>query len=261
MVIAVCTALLVLPFSAPRAASGYDMSDLWWNPAESGWGISLVQQRDVVQSTLFVYDGGDAPTWYSATLAFLGLTPQSHALNYGGDLYRTTGPWFGGATFDPAQVRYEKVGTITIVAPTMSRGTLTYTVGPLTVTKTIERATFRFDDYNGTFEGILRVTASRCTDPAANITTTYSGSWRIAHSGTAMSIALTTPATACTYVGTYGQDGRLGRFTSTFSCTDGNAGALTFDEMNVQRFGILARTFGANAQGCVLEGSFAAIEP
>jgi hypothetical protein len=250
-----------MPDGAARAASGYDMSDLWWNPTESGWGISLVQQRDIVQATLFVYDASGAPTWYSATLAFLGLTPQTHALNYAGDLYRTTGPAFAGATFDPAQVKYEKVGALAIVAPSLSRGTLTYNVGPVTVTKSIERATFRFDDYNGTFEGVLRLTASKCANPADDVSTTYSGTSRIVHAGTAMTIAMTTPATTCNFTGVYGQDGRLGHFTSTYACTNGDAGALTFDEMNIQRFGLLARTFGANAKGCRLEGNFAAIEP
>ena len=89
-----------LPLIAPplHAASGYDLTDLWGAPAKPGWGIQLVQQRDVIFATLFVYDAARQPAWYSATLEFQGLTPQTHTLNYGGVLYRTTGPWYGGGT-------------------------------------------------------------------------------------------------------------------------------------------------------------------
>ncbi len=64
--------LLCLPAGPAAAASGYDMSDLWWNPAESGWGIQFVQQRDVIFATLYVYDASGAPVWYVATTRLHG---------------------------------------------------------------------------------------------------------------------------------------------------------------------------------------------
>src|SRR5207253_24569 len=96
------TVCLLTPTTA-RAASGADVSDLWWNPSESGWGMQLVQQATTVFATIFVYDTHGIPIWYTATLNFLGVDP-SGALSFSGDLYLTNGPWFGTVPFNPAQV-------------------------------------------------------------------------------------------------------------------------------------------------------------
>ena len=69
------TVCLLTPTTA-RAASGADVSDLWWNPSESGWGMQLVQQATTVFATIFVYDTHGIPIWYTATLNFLGVDPS-----------------------------------------------------------------------------------------------------------------------------------------------------------------------------------------
>jgi hypothetical protein len=259
--IAIASALSLL--STPlHAASGYDLTDLWGAPAKPGWGVQLVQQRDVIFATLFVYDAATQPAWYSATLEFQGLTPQTHTLNYGGVLYRTTGPWFGaGTVFNPASVAYARVGTMKVTAPTMFSATLEYDVDGVMVATPIERLAFRFDDYNGTFTGAQTLSAARCANPADNGTATQSIALRVSQSGTAMSMVLTSAARTCTFTGTYSQDGRLGRFASTYACSTGDGGAITFDEMNIQRFGVMGRMFGADSRGCQLDGSFAGVGP
>lgn len=257
VVVVPALALVATPL---RAASGYDLTDLWGAPAKPGWGITLVQQRDVIFATLFVYDASGQPTWYSATLEFEGLTPQTHALNYGGALYRTTGRWFG-ATFDPASVAYTRVGAMKITAPTMSAATLAYDVDGVQVATPIERLAFRFDDYNGTFTGAQTLSATRCANPADNVTTTLGAVMRMSQAGTAMSMVVTSAARTCTFTGTYSQDGRLGRFASTYACSTGESGAMTFDEMNIQRFGVMGRMFGADSRGCILDGTFAGVGP
>ena len=81
----------VFPRGFPAfAASGYDYSDSWWTPTESGWGLQFVQQRDIVFASLYVYGPDGTPRWYSGALAFTGLTAQAHTPNYEGDLYQTT---------------------------------------------------------------------------------------------------------------------------------------------------------------------------
>lgn len=254
--------VLALVATPLRAASGYDLTDLWGAPAKPGWGVTLVQQRDVIFATLFVYGASAQPAWYSATLEFEGLTPQTHTLNYGGALYRTTGPWFGvGTAFDPASVAYARVGTMRVTAPTMFAATLEYDVDGVKVVTPIERLAFRFDDYNGTFTGAQTLAATRCANPADNGTATQGVVIRMSQSGTAMSMVVTSTARTCTFTGTYSQDGRLGRFASTYSCSTGDGGAMTFDEMNIQRFGVMGRMFGADSRGCVLDGTFAGVGP
>lgn len=242
------------------AASGYDVDDLWWVPAEPGWGIQLSQQRDVVFATLYVYDAQMRPVWYVATLDFQGLEAKTHTVTYAGTLYATTGPSFATDTFEPTAVVKRPAGTMQLVAPTLTGATLTFTADGVTVTKPIQRQTLRYDDYNGTFAAVWRLTTAKCTNPADNKTVEQPVTIAIAQSPPAMTMTITTPAATCTHVGTYTQDGRLGKFAGTYSCSSGEVGGIIFDELNVQRFGFVGQVFGTNNQGCNIDGSVAAVE-
>ena len=63
-----CVALVLLATPAARAA---DYTDLWWNPAESGWGVNVVQSDTFMFLTFFIYGQDGKPTWYSASLTQL----------------------------------------------------------------------------------------------------------------------------------------------------------------------------------------------
>ncbi len=77
------------------AATNYQ--DLWWNPAESGWGINLTQQGSTIFAVWFTYDQSGNPLWLSVT-----ATPQGGA--YAGTLYQASGPPFDAVPFNPANV-------------------------------------------------------------------------------------------------------------------------------------------------------------
>jgi hypothetical protein len=114
------------------------MQDLWWNPAESGWGINFAQQRDILFATLFTYDASGRATWYVMSAG----RKQSDG-SYAGELYRTTGPAFNAAPFQPigpAQIR--QVGTMQVRFGDGESGTLTYSVDGTTVVKSILRQVF-----------------------------------------------------------------------------------------------------------------------
>ena len=67
--------LMLVSMTARGSVASIDNSDLWGNPNESGWGLQLVQRADVIFATLFVYDTGHAPIWYSATLQLSSRDP------------------------------------------------------------------------------------------------------------------------------------------------------------------------------------------
>src|SRR3954469_24052414 len=46
----------------PRVYQG-----LWWNPAESGWGLNTTHQGNILFATLFVYAGDGQPLWLVAS--------------------------------------------------------------------------------------------------------------------------------------------------------------------------------------------------
>ena len=60
------------PTGTEKTATSTDVSDLWWNPAESGWGLQMVQESGFVFATLFIYGQDGRPTWATAEMQFVG---------------------------------------------------------------------------------------------------------------------------------------------------------------------------------------------
>ena len=112
--------------------------DLWWNPAESGWGINLAQQGDVIFATLFTYDATGRGVWF-----VMSAGTRNADGSYSGALYRTTGPAFDAVPFTPiGAANVAQVGTMQLRFSDGVHGTLAYTVDGISVTKAIERQVF-----------------------------------------------------------------------------------------------------------------------
>lgn len=114
-----------------------DYTDHWWNPQESGWGMSIMQHSsDRLFAVWYVYDQNRQPTWYT-------LQPGSWLASnlYNGPVYKTTGPYFGG-TFDPAAVGISQVGTATLKFSDPATGEFTYTIEGVSGKKAISRMPF-----------------------------------------------------------------------------------------------------------------------
>jgi hypothetical protein len=67
-------------------ATNSNYTDLWWNPAEAGWGVNLAHQGDTILAAWFTYAQDGSPLWLVATTIKSGLG------TYKGDLYRAAGP-------------------------------------------------------------------------------------------------------------------------------------------------------------------------
>jgi hypothetical protein len=87
---AVCTTT-----TGSRAALA-NYQDLWWNPAESGWGVTITHQADTMFAALFTYDRSGNDLWLVMTQG----TRQADG-TWRGDLYRTRGPAFNAQPFTP----------------------------------------------------------------------------------------------------------------------------------------------------------------
>lgn len=125
-----------LPFGTAAPKWGIDRTDLWWNPAESGWGLTLAQHGNDVFGAWFTY----GPTGRPLFIVMPGVQQQS-ADSFTGALYTTTGPAYTAATFDPTAVRVTRVGSAT-VRFAGDVGTFTSTVNGVSQTKTISRQPF-----------------------------------------------------------------------------------------------------------------------
>jgi hypothetical protein len=250
--------IAALGFALPASATSYgtDYTDLWWNPNENGWGINLIQQSGTIFATLFVYGTDNSPRWYVASQ--LEGSPNS----FGGTLYQTTGPafsatWTGTATATP-------VGSMTVTFSGPNSGTLSYSVaGFPSVTKSIQRQTWRANNLGGNYIGGMTATASNCSNPDDNGFALITGLLTVQHSGGNPSMrvdfqnAAGTTAT-CTFTGGYTAQGRLGAISGTYSCTLGSTGTFTMTEVDVSRNGFNA-TFSGQDQFCRYNGYFGGV--
>lgn len=112
---------------------------LWWNaPAESesGWGINVTHQRDIIFVTWFTYDATGKALWLSMT----GTKAEDGA--FVGTLYQTLGPAFDSIPFHPALVTLTAVGTGTLAFDDDDNGRFLYTVNGIVQVKPITRQVF-----------------------------------------------------------------------------------------------------------------------
>ncbi len=130
---AVCQSV---PGTTRTALTNYQ--DLWWNPSESGWGLNVAHQGDLLFAALFSYDAAGKGLWLVMTRG-----ERQADGSYLGDLYRTTGPAFDANPFTPIDsANVTKVGTMRLTFTDGQTGWLSYTVGNASVTKWIIRQVF-----------------------------------------------------------------------------------------------------------------------
>jgi hypothetical protein len=243
-------AFLALASSFAHATSySTDASDLWYIPAEDGWGLNISQQEATLFATLFVYGPDGKPTWFVSS----DMKPvSSGSVTFTGDLYTTTGPAFG-ATWNPLLASHRKVGTATFAFDTVATATFTYVVDNVTVVKHVVRQTWQNDVISGSYAGVVAGVFSGCA------TNGYSAVGQIftitQANGTAVSISVNADgATTCKYDGTYLQTGHFGAIAASGSC-----GNLVAQEVHTTFSGITMQV-GQTFQGsCRLDGGIAGV--
>jgi hypothetical protein len=120
------------------AAAAVNYQGLWFNPAESGWGINFAHQGDLIFASWFTYDLTGKGTW-------LVMTASKTAANtYTGTLFQGTGPAFDAVPFPPlgspgGATVSGLTGTGTITFSDANNGLFAYTVNGIAQSKVITR--------------------------------------------------------------------------------------------------------------------------
>jgi hypothetical protein len=127
-----CTARLD---SAPAPKSPGAMTGLWWNAAESGWGIHFTQRGTNTFAAWYTYDATGKPKWYVSTCA--GASGTSGTCS--GALFEVTGPAFFGASFNPSLVNAVNAGTLQATFRDANNASITYSVAGQTRTVALAR--------------------------------------------------------------------------------------------------------------------------
>jgi hypothetical protein len=254
--------LAVFLLFASMNASALEYTDVYYNPAEPGWGVFLVQSDTSQFLAFFIYGPDGKPTWYTAQLT------QDTNGNYNGPLYATTGTYFanpwqgyviatvGSASFEPSD-------------PYHATLRYAFTGGP-TVVKSVERQTLTPYPLAGNYSGSMSGTISGCVIPADNdahfraryhLTVTQT-----ADTASTLTFTFVDPehsGQVCTVAGSLAHLGRIYKLNGQFSCSAPDdvvpPAAATIDSYHPTGQGIEGRLTSTLADGCKLSLRFAAV--
>jgi len=132
LVATLCAAALP---AAAQAIPAANFTDMWWNPSESGWGISFTQHvaTNQVYAVMYTYDPreGDATTIDNADFKPLWIvmsggtwvTPNQIV----GDVFVTNGVPFNQSG---SNTTVNRVGTFTFNFSDSSNATFSYNIAP-----------------------------------------------------------------------------------------------------------------------------------
>jgi hypothetical protein len=105
--------------------------------SESGWGLNVTHQGDILFATWFTY----APDGKGMWLVGSRLARNGNG-SYAGPLYRTIGPPWNSASWNPAMVAPTPVGSATLSFSDANNGTFAYSVNGLAGSKAITRQVY-----------------------------------------------------------------------------------------------------------------------
>ncbi len=124
----------------PQGASA-NYQDLWLHSplgTESGWGMNIAHQGDILFATWFTYLAGSSQTNKGLWLVMSNGNKTAPGV-YSGALQTTTGPAFSAVPFNPNNVARTTVGTGTFTFTDANNGTFSYTVNGIAQSKAIAR--------------------------------------------------------------------------------------------------------------------------
>ncbi len=248
------TLLLAVALEAPLPAAAADYTDIWYNPAESGWGVNLVQGENVLFATFFVYDPARQPTWYVAVLTNDGTGV------YSGSVLATSGPYLG-APWDGVTTN-AIVGDATFRPTAADAATLTYNIGPAPVTKSILRQTLKTIVLGGDYIGGVAADQFSCSNPLGNVSARRSADIAVTQTvaGDGRIDLAVAGGPACSISGTLVQRGQLySMIGARYVCNNGLDTHVDVTELHATAQGIEGRWAGRVAGGCTEQGSFAAV--
>lgn len=248
----------------PKTNITVDVTDIWWPEDEPGWGVQLIQNADIIFATMFVYDENGEPIFFVATLEKVaGIDAFTGELSVAGGTHYSL-PW------DPADRIEFVVGTMTFALTGAGTGTLDYSVGPSHVVKTIKRQALKLEDNSGDYRITHTWTSegAGCTDADAYIPASgpVNGDLAIQRLGPDSALVSLTwrlaPLDVCTTTASYSQQGRLGNYLGTLTCsTSGTTGVLALFEVSNRPKILTGRYVVDWNYGCVRTGQFTAIMP
>lgn len=234
---------------AVPAAAAQNYQDMWWLPAESGWGLMVLHQADVISAVLFHYNAEGKPVWY-----LLSNAPRGSEEFFTGTLFEVTGPPLFGL-FNPASVLPRQVGSMTIRFTAANSAQLSYTIGGQTTTRSIERITFSTLDVDGSYFGAQSAVLLCEDDPQVGSfifpveINVLGGAVRLTRVSNSL---LGTGNVSCDWSDAeFSQAGSMIRGAGRLVCRSGDAALISTAEFEVEQMRIIDHTITINYRATV----------
>lgn len=209
-------AFVTCAFTGSVHATSYQ--DIWWNANESGWGLNITQQGDIIFATWYVQAQDGSPTWVAA------IGRKGNGEVFSGPVTTTRGPWYGGP-WNPSVVAVNTVGNATFTFTDKKTLNLQYTANSGAVSKTLTRFTYGAQRIAGDFYGTDLGQPSGCQNNDRYYATSI---FRITTSGSNMTIVQETQGAAgvatCTLTGAFAQYGTNLEASGNYTCSSGTGG-------------------------------------
>ena len=120
------------------SSGSIDYTDLWWNPAESGWGLNLIQHPSrIIFGVWYTYALDGKRTWF-----VMSGGQWTSANTYTGDVQVVAGPSYAVAPFDASKVVRTSVGSATLNFSDANNGTFSYNINGVSGSRAITRQPF-----------------------------------------------------------------------------------------------------------------------
>lgn len=255
--------LAVLLLTATFSAKAVEYTDVYYNPAESGWGFFVVQSNGFQFLAFFIYGSDGKPTWYVALLTDNGTG------TFTGPVGATTGTYFP-LPWNPALYASSTVGTATFQPIDAAHATFTYTVnGVGTVTKTVQRQTLTPYMLAGNYSGSLSGSVTGCMNPAQNVPSlTYRFNLavsQVADQSATLAFTIVDPNNVvnnavCTLSGALTHAGRLYQIANAaYQCPISGATQANMKNLGQTNQGIEGHWVAADGGGCTESIHFDAV--
>jgi hypothetical protein len=251
--------------TAASRVGAVDYTDIYYIPAESGWGANVVQSDSFLFVTFFIYGPDNKPMWYSAQLN------QDASGNFNGSLYATTGTFYA-SPWRVSDLTAPVVGTASFRPTSAYTATLVYTVATppalaATVTKLIQRQTLTPITIGGSYIGAQSGAYSGCSTGSSNGGYSDFFSLQVNQSTSgSVTFSFIYNVMNCTLSGTLTQFGQLYSMpTTAYNCTDTSGRNIlstnaSMTEIKATAQGIEAKFSAPNVGGnCREDATFSAV--
>ena len=221
-------ALIALILSGNARAVSY--ADIWWNPNESGWGVTFSQQQATIFATFFIYGTDGKPYWVTAQLAGANST----ATEFNGPVYTVTGSPYP-QQFDASKTSVTQVGTARVVFSSGVKAALTYSINGTQISKSIERQTLSAIPLAGNYSGRTLYRDSLVSDISGveSITSDPTG-YNVTVAGNSITVRRDSfPSNVCMFFGTFSQFGTRFSVSGTYQCSNFTAGNWLSTDLTV----------------------------